>query len=239
MQEGFIFFPERFSEGVPLRFPWPFEEMRVRSGEALLHALYFPVSKPKGCILYFHGNAGSLRTWGFIAEDFVTRGYDIAILDYRGYGKSEGEILNEQMLHTDAENFYARVMERCPGGRIIIYGRSIGTGIASALAVRHPPDLLILEAPPTSVPDLAAVHYPFVPRLMVRYRLDVLDDVRNITGPIVILHGTQDGIIPHSMSKKLAAAARGDCRLFLIEGGGHNDLATFPEYQKILDSVLQ
>jgi hypothetical protein len=160
-------------------------------------------------------------------------------VDYRGYGKSEGEIQEEKILHSDAEIFYEKVIERCSGKKIIIYGRSIGTGIASALAVRHAPDLLILEAPFTSVPDLAAVHYPFIPRVLVKYKLDVLKDVRNSEYPLVIIHGTEDEIIPYSMSEKLAASAKVDCKLFLIKGGSHNDLANFVQYGEILDTVLE
>ena len=239
MQENLIFFPEKLPADYKLQFPWPFEEMHIKSGGALLHALYFPVKNPNGCIIYFHGNAGSLRTWGFIAEDFISRKYDLAILDYRGYGKSEGKIKNEKMLHEDAENFYLQVMKRCPGGKTVIYGRSIGSGIASALALKHRPDMLILESPYTSIPDLASFHYSIVPKFFVKYKLNVLDDVRNLTCPLVIFHGTEDNIIPLEMSKKISSAANEKHKLILIEGGGHNDLSTFTEYQKNLNSALK
>jgi hypothetical protein len=77
IQEKLLFFPEKLPVNYTFRFPWHFEEMYMKSGEVTLHALYFKIHNPKGCVLYFHGNAGSLRTWGFIAEDFLSRRYDI------------------------------------------------------------------------------------------------------------------------------------------------------------------
>ncbi len=101
-QERFIFFPEVVSPDFPYRFAVPFEEVTWQVDGATIHAVHFRVAQPKGVILYLHGNAGSVRSWGHVAEELVTHGGDVLMPDYRGYGKSTGTITSEQVLHDDA-----------------------------------------------------------------------------------------------------------------------------------------
>ena len=112
-----------------------------------IHALLLKTERPRGVVLYFHGNAGSLRTWGDIAPEFTSRGYDILIPDYRGFGKSTGQLRDEAMLLQDGMAAYAHLARHYPEGRIVVYGRSIGTGIAAYIARTERPGMLMLESP--------------------------------------------------------------------------------------------
>ncbi|MDH5655311.1 MAG: lysophospholipase [Spirochaetia bacterium] len=238
IQEKLMFYPEKLSEDFQFTFPWEFEEISFQNHGVNLHALFFPVKNPRGCIIYFHGNAGSLRSWGYAADDFIRRGFNFFILDFRGYGKSGGSISGEQMLHDDAELFYNEAVKRCSGQKIIIYGRSIGSGVASSLALRHTPDLLVLETPYSSLPDLAVHHFPFFPKALVKYQLNVKEDVKKLQCPVALIHGTYDSVIPHSMSLEIFQKDQKNQKLFIIEGGGHNNLTEFSEFQKALDLIL-
>jgi uncharacterized protein len=135
-------------------FPGRFEEIALPSDDAVISALYFNADHPKGVVLYFHGNAGSLRSWGAVAASFVGRGYDVLMPDYRGYGKSSGWIASEQMLHDDAAVAYQYLLGRYPEDQIVVYGRSIGSGIATYLAKTHRPRMLILETPYFSLKEI-------------------------------------------------------------------------------------
>ncbi|MCX7635622.1 MAG: lysophospholipase, partial [Syntrophales bacterium] len=194
-------------------------------------------------ILYCHGNAGSLRTWGEVAQTFLQRGYDVLIFDYRGFGKSTGRLRGEKDLLADGAATYNYLKTRYPENRIVIYGRSIGTGIAVWLGSRYRPRMVVLESPYDSLVALAAHHYPFVPKFVfatfLQYPLRSDVWIKDVTCPIIIFHGTRDDIIPFGASEKLARDNPGKVRLITVERGGHNDLEFFPVYNKELDRLLR
>ncbi len=236
-QERLIFFPEKLSENHSFTFPVPFEEVWIQSEGVRLHSLRFTKPEPKGVILFFHGNAGSLDSWGGLYQDFQRFPYDLWILDYRGYGKSGGEIRSEAALHQDAQAFYAAARARYKGKELIIYGRSIGTGIAAKLAAEHPPKLLFLETPYYSFPKLVQSIYPFVPSFLVKYKLETHRYVQNQDYPIHLFHGDQDALIPHDCAKDLEAIAS-NITLHTIEGAGHNNISAFTGYHQQLNTIL-
>ncbi len=242
-QESLIFFPEALPQGYRFSFPTPFEEVRLSAGEAELHALHFRTPAPRGVVLYFHGNAGSLRTWGEIAPGFTGRGYDLLIPDYRGFGKSTGRLDGEAVLLEDALRMYDHLRKEYPEGAIVLYGRSIGTGPAVRVASQRRPRMLILEAPYTSLVDLGSFHYPFLPRPLIRaflrYPLPTEQWIRSVACPVYLLHGTADDIIPFPMSERLNAALTVEHRLIAFPGGGHNDLEDHPRYERELDRILK
>jgi uncharacterized protein len=168
LQERLIFYPEVLAPDFTFTFPERFEEIALPSYIAVISALYFKADHPTGIVLYFHGNAGSLRCWGAVAATFVERGYDVLMPDYRGYGKSSGRIASEQMLHQDAAVDYQYLLAHYPEDQIVIYGRSIGSGIATYLAKSHRPRLLILETPYFSLKEIVRQHYPFVPGALLK-----------------------------------------------------------------------
>jgi len=237
-QERFIFFPEVLVDHFTYTFPGTFEELRLSVDGATINALHFRTTQPKGVILYFHGNAGSLRSWGTVAADFVTHGYDVFIPDYRGYGKSTGSITSERMLHDDAARIYTYLLGHYPEQQIIIYGRSLGSGVAVYLAKTHQPNMLILETPYFNLTELATAQFPLIPSMLLKYPLRSDLWIGQVSCPIYLLHGTDDQVIPYSSSVRLAEQIQTKHRLFLIEGGGHNNLNAFAQYHEALANIF-
>jgi uncharacterized protein len=242
-QESLIFYPETLSPDYPFAFSAPFEEVTVPVEAATLNALLFKVPDPKGAILYFHGNASSLRTWGDVAGTFTSRGYDVLIPDYRGFGKSTGTISNEKQFLDDGLAVYRALMKTWPENRIIVYGRSIGTGIATFVARSRQPRMLLLETPFLSLAALASHHYPFLPRpliaMFLRYPLRNDRRIGDVVCPVYLFHGTKDDIVPFHHSVRLEALVQSPHRLIRIEGGGHNNLSDYDVFDGELDRILR
>ncbi len=238
VQERLLFLPETLPPDYRFSFPHPFEEVTLAVDGATLHALHFIVPQPKGVVLYLHGNAGSLRSWGTIAADFIPHGYAVLIPDYRGYGKSTGTINSERMLHEDAAAMYAYLLQRYPEQQIVVYGRSIGAGMAVYLAATRHPKLLALETPYFNLQELAVAQFPWLPGFLFKYPLRVDQWISQVQCPIYMVHGTQDEVIPYSASVRLLPLIRSEHRLFTIEGGGHNNLGAFPQFHDYLTHVL-
>ena len=133
-QEKLLFLPTKLEQDYKFQFNYPFEELFLKTDEeAVINAIHFKVKKPKGVILYFHGNAGDLSRWGNITEYFVDKDYDVLVMDYRTYGKSTGK-LSEDAFYKDAQFCYDYLLKQYSEEDISLYGRSLGTGIASYLA---------------------------------------------------------------------------------------------------------
>ena len=169
-QERFIFIRFRTSRGYKYKFAGAFEERFIKADDRTeLHALYFKAEAPKGVILYFHGNTGSVRRWGKYAHRFVRLGYDVLVPDPRGYGKSRG-VLSEEALHADAGLWYDEVLKTWAEKDIVVFGRSLGSGLATPLAALRSPRMLILETPFANLYDVATNYLPILPyRLLLRY----------------------------------------------------------------------
>jgi fermentation-respiration switch protein FrsA (DUF1100 family) len=241
LQDKLIFFPENIPRSYPFSFATPFEEVYLKTPDnAEINALHFRNEAPKGVILYFHGNAGSLRSWGYVAADLLPFGYDVFIVDYRGFGKSTGT-RTEAALHQDAQLAYNYLVKQYPENKIIVFGRSIGTGVAVPVAAQNQPKCLILETPFYNFEDVAKTHYPFLPvtvLLKYTFRSDKL--IKQVPCPTYILHGTADNIVPYASGEKLAQLAGSDkATLITIPGGGHNDLSNFKQYQQTLATILK
>jgi fermentation-respiration switch protein FrsA (DUF1100 family) len=242
-QENMIFAPEALPPDFKFTFQERFEELNWPVDGARINALHFRAAKPKGIVLYFHGNAGSLKSWGDVAPDFTKRGYDIVIPDYRGFGKSTGRIESEKMLLQDAETAYAYVKKTFPENQIILYGRSIGTGVAVHLARTNRPRMVILESPYLSLLDLATRYYPLVPRpllsLLVRYPLRTDLWIADVACPVYLFHGERDTIIPFNESERLSKLIRSEHQLIAVPDGGHNNLGDFRQYREAIDRILK
>ena len=241
-QESMIFYPSVLPSNFEYSFPARFDELTLPVDGAKVNVLHFKRESPKGVILYFHGNAGDLSGWGDVAVDFTRRGYDILIPDYRGYGKSTGKIKNEEMLHNDAAAVYDYLKGEYPEDQIILYGRSLGTGIAVHLAQTNRPRMIILESAFFSMKDVAAYHYPFLPGrildLGLKYSMRSDKWISSVTCPVYLFHGTADDIVPYGSSEQLLKLIRTESRLIKIPGGGHNDLSDFTVYQEELERIL-
>lgn len=240
LQEKMMFFPTVLEQDYQYKFSQPFEELFLKTDEeAVINAIHFKVKNPKGVILYFHGNAGDLSRWGFVAEYFVEKQYDVLIMDYRTYGKSTGK-LSEQALYTDAEFFYNYLKERYNEDEITLFGRSLGTGIAAYLASKNKPKQLILETPYYSITDVAKSRFPIFPvEKLLKYRLPTFQYIQKVSCPITMFHGTEDVVVPYKSAKKLFKSAPKALTTFVtIDGGNHGDLSNYELYHRKIREVL-
>lgn len=233
-QESLIFRPV----ALPPRYRFAFEgadiqERFVEVDGARLSALHLALPDPKGIVFYLHGNAGNLAEWFANADFYRKTGFDLFMIDYRGYGKSTGRIRSEAQLHEDVAAAWRSIAPRYLGRRKVFFGRSLGSALAARLAVSVPagerPDLTVLASPYWSMLELAQRHYPLVPRRLLRYRLETFRDVGRIEGPVLLLHGDYDALIPYSHSERLQQVAP-EARLVCIHGAAHGDVQGFPEY---------
>ena len=240
LQEKLLFMPTVLAQDYQYQFNYPFEELFLKTDEeAIINALYFKVENPKGVILYFHGNAGDLSRWGTIVEYFVAKNYDVLVMDYRTYGKSIGK-LSESALYNDAEYSYNFLKEHYNESEITIYGRSLGSGLATYVASRHHPKQLILETPYYSMVYVAKKRFPMFPvKQLMRYKLPTYTFIEQVKCPITMLHGTNDKVIPIESANKLYRTILNNKAIFkVIEGGSHNNLIDFEAYHQIMDEVL-
>lgn len=239
-QEKLMFFPVSLHDDFVFNFHNEYEEVFLKNGDARLHALHFRHSSPKGVVLYFHGNAGSVREWGEVANDFLSRGYEVLMTDYRTYGKSNGSLSQKAILE-DAMLFFAHVEESFSRDQIIVYGRSMGTGPAAYVASQQQPARLILETPYFSLKKAASGKFPWLPvPFLLRYPMPLYQYLEKVSCPIQLIHGTKDKVIPVHHSKELKALFPDHTLEYLqIEGGTHNDLGSFPSYHQLLDSLLK
>lgn len=237
VQEKIIFFPTKLPKEYKYPFNIPFEEVPLDSGGEEINSILFTQPDNKGVVLYLHGNAGNLSSWAYVYEDFQYAPYDFWIIDYRGYGKSTGSIQSEADLHADAEALYQAALERYEGKEFIIYGRSIGSGVAAKLAKMHPPKVLLLETPYYNFPDLVKSIYPFLPKFLIRYQLSTDQYIANTQYPVHLFHGTKDELIPYTSSVRLVELSD-KIILHTVEDAGHNNISDFPIFRERLLNIL-
>lgn len=240
LQTKLIFHPGKLARDFKFKIGEEDDEIFLKTSDGEeINSLFYQGTRHE-VILYFHGNAGDLSGWHFAAEDFVVNGYSILIIDYRGYGKSTGTI-SEDGFYIDAETAYdyLRKQKGFAPQDIIIYGRSIGVGVAVDLASKHKTRGLVLESAYTSLPSLANEKLPFLfPSLYMRYRFNNLRKIEKVESPVILIHGTLDTLIPISHSKKLLTKIKSKNKLIVVEGGAHNDLNSFGPYEQLLQKDL-
>ena len=228
-QERFLFHPTKLDPNYQYTFAGPFDEITLAVDGAQINVVRFLANDPtgvgpKGVILYLHGNGDIIPFLEGIAAYFVGLGYDVVIPDYRGYGKSTGQITNEADLHADMEVVYQNVLSEYPEDDVSIYGQSLGTGLSVSLAANHSPKRLILESPYFSMVDLIQTHMPFVPEFLLKYQLrsDLL--ITQIDCPVHVIHGDQDIVIPFEQGERLYALVENGGEFLHVPGGGHSSL---------------
>jgi alpha-beta hydrolase superfamily lysophospholipase len=239
-QEKLLFLPTELHQDYPFEFGYPFDEVFLHpEPEVTINAIHFKVNNPKGVILYFHGNAGDLSRWGKITEYFVEKNYDVLVMDYRTYGKSKGK-LSENAFYNDAQYCYNYLLQHYPEEAVILYGRSLGTGIASFVAHKNKPKTLILETPYYSIEDVAKQRFPVFPvSKLLRYKFPTYEFIQSVNCPIFIFHGTDDKVVPYASGLKLKETASSDKITFIsLSGGGHNNLMKYDAYNMQIDKIL-
>ena len=238
-QEKLIFFPEKLDRDFAFRFNTEFEEIfvDVGSGEQI-HGILYKTGSPKGLIFYLHGNAGSLRSWGFASEYFVSLGYDVFMIDYRGYGKSGGKINSEYQLNSDMQKAYDEIKKHYDENSIIVLGYSIGSGPALYLASKNDPKLLILQAPFYNLTDMMRRYFPIFPAFLLRYKMENDKYLKECRMPIIIFHGDRDEVIYYGSSVKLSKHFKEGDRLITLEGQRHNGMTYNADYQREMRNIL-
>lgn len=240
-QEKLIFLPTVLKQDYKFDFNYNFEEVFLKTdSDAVINAIHFKVDNPKGVILYFHGNAGDLSRWGTIAEYFVQQDYDVFIMDYRTYGKSIG-VLSEDAFYHDAQFCYDYVKARYQESRITLYGRSLGTGIATYIASKNNPKQLILETPYYSLVDVAQNRFPIFPvKMLMSYTFPTYQFMEHISCQTLIIHGTEDVVVPISSAKKLYDVNKDKGLVFVeVSNANHNNLIDFEVYKQAIEKALQ
>lgn len=240
LQHLFIFRPRRLPADYAFQFSGNFEEVWLpTSGNSNIHGLWFKAPNAKGVVLYFHGNAGSLKRWGHYHAFFRQHDYDYFCIDYRGFGKSRGP-KSEARMYADAEAAYAFVGQHYPPERITLYGRSLGSTFACYLAARHAVRQLILETPFSSMKDLFYTYFPFLPKwFRFRYHFRNMEHLRQTSCPVRIFHGDRDFVVPISVARKLETALKPGDHFYLIQGGGHSNLLYYDLYQRTMSALLR
>jgi len=238
-QEKLIFFPEKLSADEKFSFSGNYEEKYFTMPDGKkLHALYFKADSSRGVVYYLHGNAGSVKSWGTVADIFASQNFDLLLLDYRGYGKSEGHISNEKELYSDVNVVYDSLKANYPEEKIVVLGYSIGTGLAANVAANHHPGKLILMAPYFNFPDLVKQIYPIVPGFMLKYKLKTNEFLPKVTAPIVIFHGLNDELIPFQSSERLKTLCKPGDKLILLDNQMHNGINENSLFQNELKHLL-
>ena len=220
-----IFFPTRSLAAAPADVGLRAEELSIMAADGVnLHGWWIEGSGDR-VLIWYHGNAGNIGDRLHNARWFVDRlGVDVVLVDYRGYGRSEGTP-DEEGLYLDGLAIHDAVAAR-PAVReedIVLFGRSLGGAVAIETALRRPAGVLVLESVFRSVPALAREHYWFVPSAVVRTRMDNVPKMARVRTPMLVLHGDRDRIVPLSHGRRLVEAAVGAARFHVIEGAGHND----------------
>lgn len=257
-QERLIFHPSPLPAGHDYEFDRPFEALRIEVEPGVeLAALRFPATDSSAgsaaagdagpaspaarrVVLYLHGNAGSLQDWGWHAGLYVDAGYDFVVIDYRGYGTSDGRIESEAQLHADIARVWAWTTERYAAEDITLIGYSLGSALAARLACTRekPPARLVLLAPFYSARDLARRTLPFVPVFLLRYPLRTDQVLRDCRLPVTIFHGRADRTVPVEQGRRLAEALGERARLVPLPDAGHADIAADPTFRREMTALL-
>ena len=240
LQDYLMFKPEK----LPSDFQFYYENqeteeynVETRDG-AVINGLRFKAKNPKGVVFYLKGNSKSIKGWGKFAVDFTRLGYDVLMVDYRGFGKSTGR-RTQKAVKRDMQVIYNKIKEKVDEKYIILYGRSLGSGFAAKLASMNNPRMLILDAPYYSLSKVAKKFIPFMPlSLLIKFPMPTYKWLRYVNCPIHIIHGTDDRLIPYKTSVKLSKIKSENTTLHTVIGGGHKDLNSFESYHKMLHDII-
>ena len=239
-QERFLFKPEKLPDDFEYKYPdQKFVEHNIEiSPDVNINGIHFQIENPKGIVFYLKGNSRSIKGWGKFAVDFGRLGYDVAMVDYRGFGKSTGR-RSEKGIKSDLQLCYDTIKQKVDEKYIILYGRSMGSGFAAKLASNNNPRMLILESPYYSLQKLAKRYVPFMPlSLLMRFPVRTYKWLKYVDCPIKIIHGTNDKLIPFKTTLTLSKIRPDNTRLYAVIGAGHNNLYTFEEYHHMLEEIV-
>ncbi len=237
-QNLYFFRPEILPSQFQFSYPFDFEENSFEMEDGgLINSILFKVPNSRGVIFYFKGNSRSIKGWSKFSKDFISNGYDFFMMDYRGFGKSRGK-KSEATLYSDSQFLYKWLSQRYLEKDIIIYGRSLGSGIAARIASWNNPTMLILDSPYYSFYKNISRWGWWIPlKYLLKYKIRTDHFIKNIKSEIHIIHGTSDRLIPYAHSA-LLKKDKPSIYLHPIEGAGHNNLPSYSEYHQIIYDLL-
>ena len=223
-QEKMIFFPGKRIVDTPETVGLQYKDVYlVTDDEIKIHGWYIPHPDAKATLLFFHGNAGNISHRLDSISIFHDLGLSVFIIDYRGYGRSDGRP-SEQGTYTDALAAWNYLVDerRLRPDEIIVFGRSLGGGVAAGLAAKVSPAAVILESTFTSIKELGKHYFPYLPvSWIARVRYPVDEDISSFNCPVLVIHSEQDEVVPVRHGQRLFATAR-EPKMFLPIFGDHN-----------------
>jgi uncharacterized protein len=230
LESAMTFHPVRFTADQRISPPNSAEEVWFTAKDGTrLHGWYFARQRNdrSATIIYFHGNGGNLSNVGWLGESLAKRGFSVLLFDYRGYGLSSGTTVDEADLYLDGEAAWEFVVneKKAAPERVVLYGQSLGTAIATETATRRRTGALILESGFSSASSLAETALPWLPRWLHRFGRNRFESARKLGAlriPVLVSHGNPDDVIPVSEGRKLFAAANEPKKLLIVPGVGHN-----------------
>ena len=238
-QEYFMFFPDSLPRKHNYTHPNFEREFFVKSGKNEINYALFSKGKSDSLCVYFHGNAHNIEHYSQFINPILEKGVDVLIVDYPTFGKSTGKIYPD-VFYEVAMATQKFIGDSLNHKTVTVYGKSLGTGVATYFAQDFKVDKIILETPyekfSNAVGRLGAI---FPTDLMIRYRLNNVTNLKNSEVPVYIIHGTSDFIIKYQEAEKIKSAYPNRVKLTLVEKGKHNNLTEFPEYQKFIDEAFQ
>lgn len=241
LQDYILFHPVRLDRSEAYTFPQAHTDISIPLNEKdTLNLIDVPSDSTlkKGIVLYFHGNKRNISWYARYIPSFTKKGYEVLMIDYPGFGKSTGK-LTEKKLYEWARYVYNIASKKFAADSIIIYGKSMGTGIAAELAAARDCKRLILETPYYDFPAVVSHYLPIYPvKYMLHYELPTHEYVQQVKAPITIFHGTSDWVVPYSNTKRLMPLLKQSDEVITIEGGSHNNLYDYRLTHYKLDSLL-
>lgn len=239
-QEKLIFLSEKLDKDYQYSFEQSFEEINLQTSDnETINGLYFTVEKPKGAILFFHGNKGNLTRWGNIVQYFNQFQYNVFVIDYRGYGKSTGKF-NEEKMYLDALLSYNFLKQRFTENQIVVYGRSLGTTFATKVASENNPKQLILESPFYSLSRAVKYQFKFGLKSILKYQFPTYNFINKVQSSVLIFHGTDDKVTSFKDSEDLFEMIHHKNKnLIKIQKGTHHNLRDFNLYKIELKKILK
>lgn len=240
-QKKLIFHPEPLAADYVFKYDVPFQEMNVKvDNKTTINAVLFKTTEPrKGIVVYFHGNARNISFYAGVSELFTKHGYEVLMMDYPGFGKSVGP-LTEEALYKNALEMYNLARARFSPDSIIIYGRSLGTGIAAELASVRDCKQLVLEAPYYNLTDMARRMAPVYPYgWMLEFKLPTNLYLRKVAAPVLVMHGTADKTIPYESGERLKQVFKFGDEFVTIPGAGHNNLKEYPLFRETIEKLVK
>lgn len=238
-QNKLIFQAEKLPPEYHFVFNQPYEEYFITTPDNdTINALWFkPPQKAKGLVIYFHGNADHLQRWGHYASDITQQGYEVLMMDYRGYGKSSGTS-SEKIVYEDASFLWNWAKEKSHHINLVIYGRSLGSAIATHLAAEAQPALLILETPFDELMGASILRYLYA-IIPLHSKFATKDFIQKVSCKIVIFQGTDDWVVSLKSAERLKPLLKETDEFIVIQGGGHHNLREYKIYHSKLAAVLQ